>query len=127
MQSVELVLEGSVPSKKNSRINTSSGRSFPNKNFTDWHDDAIKQVRIQTKARFYNPVKVEVIIYYGDLKDADSDNKLTSILDMLVDAFVITSDKWKKVPSGSFDSVYRKGKPGATIKITEIDPAFTQT
>lgn len=115
-----LELEGNVPSKKNSRINLKSGVSIPSSSFTAWQADAIKQVRIKTRARFLKPVRVDVIIYYGTLREADSDNRLTSILDMLVEAMVLTSDKWKMVPSGSFDSVYREKKPGAVIKITEI-------
>lgn len=123
---LELILEGNVPSKKNQRVNTRSGRSFPSKNFTEWQSDAITQVRLQTRARLFNPVRVDVVIYYGTLAEADTDNRLTSILDMLVEAMVLPKDCWQRVPRGSFDSVYRKGKPGASIKITETEPAFTQ-
>ena len=123
---LELVLDGNVPSKKNSRTNTRTGRSFPSKNFTEWQENAMKEVRVQTRARFYEPVRVDVVIYYGTLAEADSDNRLTSILDMLVACFVLPKDSWQRVPRGSFDSVYRKGKPGAYIKITETEPAFTQ-
>lgn len=124
--SVELVLEGNVPSKKNSRVHTRSGASIPSKAFTDWQDDAITQLKFQTKERFFNPVRVDVVIYYGNLREADTDNRYTSILDMLVKALILKSDKWLLLPRGSFDSIYRKGKPGATIKITETEPAFTQ-
>lgn len=124
MLTLELV--GNVPSKKNSRINTPSGKSFPSKGFTDWQDSAIQQVRRQTRARFYTPIRIDVVIYYGTLREADTDNRLTSILDMLVEAMVLRSDKWASVPRGSFDSVYRKNRPGATVSITETQPAFTQ-
>lgn len=120
-----LELEGNVPSKKNSRINTRSGLSLPSKAFEEWQSDAIKQVRIQTRARFYKPVSVEATIYFGTLARADVDNRLTSILDMLVEAFVLKDDKWQDVPQISARGEYRKGKPGATIKIAELENTFT--
>lgn len=117
---LELVLDGNVPSKKNSRIHTRSGASIPSKAFTEWQDEAIRQVREQTKKRFYQPVSVDVVIYFGTLAKADCDNRLTSILDMLVAAFVLKDDKWQDVPNGSFRGEYRKGNPGALVRITEI-------
>ena len=126
MQSLNLTLEGNVPPKKNSRIHTKSGLSFPSKAFTEWQDDAIKQVRIQTKARFYNPVSVEVVIYFGKLARADVDNRLTSILDMLVEAFVLKDDDWQSVPRVVATGEYRKGQPGAIVTITEIKDVLTQ-
>lgn len=118
---VELQLEGSVPSKKNSRINRGDGMSFPSKKFIQWQDDALRQTRIQTRQRFLVPVAVEVIIYFGTMVRADLDNRLTSILDMLVEALVLPDDKWQDVPRMSVQAEYRKGKPGAFVRITELD------
>ena len=39
-----IILQGETPSKKNSRINTRSGRSFPNARYTRWHNDAVEQI-----------------------------------------------------------------------------------
>lgn len=119
-QIVELRLEGNVPSKKNQRINRGDGKSFPSKNFVQWQDDALKQVRMQTRHRFLVPVQVEVIIYFATLRKADVDNRLTSILDMLVEALVIRDDAWQNVPMVQAQGEYRKGKPGAFIRLTEI-------
>lgn len=118
---IELVLEGSVPSKKNQRINRGDGMSFPSKKFIQWQDDALKQVRMQTRQRFYVPVAAEVIIFFGTMVRADLDNRLTSILDMLVEALVLKDDKWQDVPRIAVQAEYRKGKPGAFIRLTEID------
>ena len=117
---IELVLEGNIPSKKNSRINRRDGMSFPNKKFIQWQTDALKQVRIQTRQRFLVPVGIELIIYFGTKGRADLDNRLTSILDMLVEALVLRDDKWQDVPRIAADAEYRKGKPGAFIRLTEI-------
>lgn len=118
---IELVLEGSVPSKKNQRINRGDGMSFPSKKFVQWQSDALKQIRMQTRQRFYVPVGVEVIIYFGTNIRADLDNRLTSILDMLVEVLVIRDDKWQDVPRIAVQAEYRKGQPGAFIRLTEIE------
>jgi Holliday junction resolvase RusA-like endonuclease len=118
---VELVFEGNVPSKKNSRINRGDGKSFPSKNYIDWENDALKQVRAQTRQRFLKPVSVEVIIYFGTNARADLDNRLTSILDMLVDALVLQDDKWQNIPMMQVQAEHRPRKPGAFVRITELE------
>jgi Holliday junction resolvase RusA-like endonuclease len=117
---VELVLDGSIPSKKNSRINLRSGVSIPSTKFTQWQDKAIWQVRQQTRERFFDPVHVDATIYFGTKVRADLDNRMTSILDMLVDALVLRDDKWQDVPKLTVSAEYRKGKPGAYIRISEL-------
>lgn len=117
---VELTLTGNIPSKKNSRVNLSSGVSVPNNKFVQWQNDAIKQVRIQSRARFYVPVALEVIVYFGTNGRADLDNRITSILDMLVEALVLRDDKWQDVPMIQAQAEYRKKEPGAFIRLTEV-------
>jgi Holliday junction resolvase RusA-like endonuclease len=118
---VELKIEGNVPSKKNSRVRTRSGSSIPSKAFSDWQESALWQVRQQTKVRFLKPVSLEVIIYFGTNGRADLDNRVTSVLDMLVEAIVIRDDKWQDVPRISAQAEYRKREPGAFIRLTELD------
>jgi Holliday junction resolvase RusA-like endonuclease len=118
---ITLQLAGNVPSKKNSRINRGDGMSFPSKRFEDWQNDALKQVRMQTRTRFLKPVGIEVIIYFGTKGRADLDNRLTSILDMLVEALVLKDDKWQDVPRMAVQAEYRKRDPGAFIRISELD------
>lgn len=117
---VELNLQGNVPSKKNSRINRGDGVSFPSKRYVEWEQSAILQTRLQTRHRFFEPVCVEVIIYFGTKTRADLDNRLTSILDMLVECLVLRDDKWQDVPRMAVQAEYRKGKPGAFVRITEV-------
>ena len=121
---IELVLEGSVPSKKNSRINNSEGKSFPSTKFTQWQEAALLQVRRQTRQRFYGLVQIELILYFGTLGRADTDNKVTSILDMLVEALVLKDDYWESVARTVYEAAYRPGKPGAFVRITELPSDF---
>ena len=81
----------------------------------------MKQVRIQTRERFYKPVQIEVIIYFATLAKADLDNRLTSILDMLVECLVIRDDKWQDVPLMKVQAEHRPKRGGAFIRITEMD------
>lgn len=121
---IELVLEGNIPSKKNSRINTRGGRSFPSKDFVQWQEDALRQVRMQTRERFNGFVQIEVIVYFATLGRADKDNKVTSILDMLVEGLVLKDDYWESVVRTVSEAAYRPGKPGAFIRITELPNDF---
>lgn len=121
---IELVLDGSVPSKKNSRINTKDGKSFPSTKFTQWQSDTLKQVRAQTRQRFYGHVQIELILYFATLGKADTDNKVTSILDMLVEALVLKDDYWESVARTVYEAAYRPGNGGAFIRITELPPDF---
>lgn len=120
-KTVELVLEGNVPSKKNSRINLRSGVSVPSNKFVQWQNDSIMEVRRQTRERFYKPVQIELIIYFATLGKADLDNRLTSILDMLVEALVLRDDKWQDVPLMKVQAEHRPRKGGAFIRITELE------
>lgn len=123
-QKVELVLEGTIPSKKNSRQNLSSGVSIPSKKFVQWQEDAIGAVRRQTRHRFLKPVSMEVIIYFGTDGRADLDNKVTSLLDMFVEALLLPDDKWQNVPLMKLQAEYRKNKPGAFIRLEELPAGF---
>jgi Holliday junction resolvase RusA-like endonuclease len=119
---VELIIHGNVPSKKNSRIRTRSGSYIPSAAFAEWQNQALWQVRAQCQQRFLAPVSVEVIIYFATKARADLDNRLTSILDMLVEGLVLRDDKWQDVPQISAKAEYRKGGPGAFIRISEVLP-----
>ena len=119
-QTAEITLEGSIPSKKNSRINRGDGVSFPSTKFVQWQNTAIREVRLQTRQRFLKPVSIELIIYFGTNGRADLDNRLTSILDMLVECMVLRDDKWQDVPLIKVQAEYRKNQPGAFIRLTEL-------
>lgn len=119
---IEIRLSGAIPSKKNQRINTKSGRSFASKEFTDWQTDALWQVRQQTRTRFLVPVSVDIICLFGRKTVSDLDNRLSSIMDMLKESLIIRDDKWEFVPSMSVRAHYQKGiENGAILRIREIN------
>lgn len=123
-KTVELIFKGTIPSKKNSRINTKDGLSFPNKKFVQWQDDSIVELRRQSRHRFFKPVSLEVIIYFGTIGKADIDNKVTSLLDMFSEALIIPDDKWQHVPIMKVQAEYRPGQPGAFVRIEELPDGY---
>lgn len=91
-------LVGNIPSKKNSRVNTSSGRSFPSKAFTDWQEYAMGEILTQGLVKFTSPVRITIAIGFKDRRRQDLDNRISSILDMLVKVGVVKDDCWTCVP-----------------------------
>jgi len=81
------------------------------------------QTRQQTRERFAGViVKVDAVIYFGTHGRADVDNRLTSILDMLVEMVVLPDDAYQCVADARAIGIYRKGNPGAFVRIREITP-----
>lgn len=90
---------GETPSKKNSRINTRSGKSFPNQHYAKWETEAVAQLMSQGRPKepIDVPIKLTVNFYHGDNVRRDSDNQLSSILDALQKAAVLSDDRWQIV------------------------------
>lgn len=89
-------LRGLVPSKKNARINTRSGRSFPSTRYTAWHKDAIEQLKGIKPIPSGTPL---VFTYYSDtMRRGDLSNKWQSIEDTFKDCGIITDDNWFILP-----------------------------
>lgn len=92
----KIVLYGSVPSKKNSRINTRSGRSFPSSKYTAWHKDAVQQLNGVECIASGTPL---TFTYYADSKrSGDLSNKWQSIEDTFTDCGIIIDDNWFELP-----------------------------
>lgn len=93
---IKIILHGSVPSKKNSRINTRSGRSFPSSKYTAWHKDAVKQLSGVGIIPSKTPL---VFTYYSDsMRSGDLSNKWQSIEDTFTDCGIIKDDNWFELP-----------------------------
>lgn len=91
-----ITLLGNVPSKKNSRINTRSGMSFPSSKYTAWHKDAVLQLRGVALIPKGTPL---IFTYYSDsLRSGDLSNKWQSIEDTFTDCGIIEDDNWFILP-----------------------------
>lgn len=92
----KITIYGSTPSKKNSRINTRSGRSFPSSKYTAWHKNASAQL-VGIKPIPGGTV-LNVTFFAGDNRKFDLSNKLESVMDLFVDLRIIQDDNWSIVP-----------------------------
>lgn len=91
---MKLILYGSTPSKKNSKIVICRGK-FPNlipsKNYTEWHKDALIQLKGKKKIESN---RITITFFAGDNRKFDLTNKAESIMDTLVDAGLIEDDNY---------------------------------
>ena len=111
-----------TPSKKNSRVvDRRTGRTFPNKRYTDWHKAAAIYVRQQNAHPLDGgPFVLYLEFTHGDRVRRDSDNGVSSILDLLVDCGVLPDDNWMVVSKINVSNLYDKGNPGVHISIIPL-------
>ena len=114
-----------TPSKKNSRVvDRRTGRTFPNKRYTEWHKAAALYVRQQhTHPLDEGPFALYLEFTHGDRVRRDSDNGVSSILDLLVDCGVLPDDNWMVVSKINVSNLYDKGNPGVNISIVSLTDA----
>lgn len=112
-------LDGETPAKKNSRITLPNGRTIPSKKFQDWHKAAMVQLISQQKPKkpIESPVSIMLSFYHGDLRRRDSDNGTSSIMDLLVDAEILSDDNWQIVRQIDVFNYYEKNKARCRITI----------
>ena len=90
----KIIITGSTPSKKNSRIIVCRGKfpqNFPSANYTAWHKDALLQLTGK------KPIKSKELVltfFAKDNRKFDLSNKCESIMDTLVDAGLIEDDNY---------------------------------
>ena len=110
-----------TPSKKNSRVtDTRTGRTFPNRKFVEWHKNAVAYFRSHFSKDFKPfgcPVFVDIVFTHGTLRRCDSDNKVSSILDLLVDVGMIPDDNWQIVRNICVTNRYEKGFSSCTVEV----------
>jgi len=111
-----------TPSKKNSRVvDRRTGRTFPNKRYNEWHKAASLYVRQQNAHPLdEGPFALYLEFTHGDLVRRDSDNGVSSILDLLVDCGVLQDDNWMVVSKIVTTNLYDKGNPGVNISIIPL-------
>jgi Holliday junction resolvase RusA-like endonuclease len=115
-------LSGEVGCKKNcNKFNSVTRRVYKTAHFRNWHDSALLQLK--SKGLPAVPIgrfRIEITLYHGTLRRVDSDNQVTSILDLLQDSCIIKDDCWTCVSEKVIRDVYRKGEPGALIEIEPL-------
>lgn len=121
-----ITIEGSVPSKKNSKTiakNKRTGSMFimSNQNVKSWQNSAaIQLLAYRLKEPFQKRVEMSIMFYVKDNRRRDLDNMLTTIQDALVKANILTDDSWQYLRIGKLDAEVDKNNPRAIITIHEI-------
>lgn len=117
-----------TPSKKNSRVtDRRSGRTFPNKRFTEWHRAAALWLRSHYRCeRMEGPVEIRLTFIHPTLRRKDADNGTSSIFDLLVDVGILPDDCWTVVMEHSVRNRYEKGVACCTIEIERADSGGTR-
>ena len=122
---IRFQIMGETPSKKNSKIRTKSGYMIPSKAHQKWHTDAMVQLNSQLamiKPRILlieTPVIISIDFYHGDYVRRDSDNQVSSLMDLLQDAGVLCDDNWQIVRQIHVRNYYEKREARCLIEIEE--------
>ncbi len=130
--------EGNTPSKKNQKkigIHPKTKRImiFPSTEFERWHKPAVLQMKLQmsrmVQAHWPIPRCKHVIakIFYTDKRRRDTSNTFESIMDLLVDAGVLTDDNWSVVGPTLIYPFLRPERPGWEIALVTDEPEQPRT
>jgi hypothetical protein len=95
---MEIIFEGRIPSKKNSKVLTRGGAIVPSKAYRKWH--AAELHTLLNAGYVPAPFAIEYAFWIGGVTipaDFDLTNAIESINDLLVDAKIIDDDKWLKL------------------------------
>lgn len=116
------IINGEVVPKKNSRITLKNGKTIPSSRFTTWHIKAQAELYLQSRPE--KPINSECIInfvlYHSNNARRDSDNQISSILDLLQDVYILEDDRWQIVKEIKVSNCIDKEKPRCEITILTI-------
>jgi hypothetical protein len=112
-------LDGNIPSKKN-RVRFGAHGTYHDKTFTTWHKQAVLQLAPQWTIHPWisHAKEVSISFTYEALRAKDLTNCAESIMDLLVDVYILKDDSFKIVPHLVLNGVYCKGESKTTIRIT---------
>lgn len=108
-------LTGETPSKKNNRIGLRSGKNIPSERYQKWKKAKYIELLHQgiLCPPINQPVKISFVFRHNDFKTRDTDNQISSILDLLKDSKVISDDNWKIV-----NEIYAKAVKSEESNVT---------
>lgn len=96
---------------------------IPSKAHQKWHTDALLQLnaqlcRIDPMPNLIDyPVSIHIDFYHGNYVRRDSDNQVSSIMDLLQDAKVLLDDNWQIVRQIHVRNFYEKNEARCLIEI----------
>ena len=124
---ISFILQGRTPSKKNNKrvvTNRSTGKPMiiSSFDFMVWQNEAIVSLMAQHVPRQeIQCCKINFHFTMGDKKRTDIDNKISSILDMLVKYRTIAGDHWQVVRELKATADFQKDFWSCKVMIEEIE------
>ncbi len=122
MKTYKFILRGETPSKKNSKRLTRNGRLISSEKFYAWHNEKmfelLKQARPESALSGILFIKFTFI--HETLQKRDSDNQITSILDLLKDVKIIEDDNWTIVRKIEVNNYYEKNNAHCIVEIMDL-------
>ena len=115
-------LEGAIVPKARPR-NSRCGHSYLPGNYREWKNEAIILLAAQHQGPAFDvPVAISIILTGKHSQRGDGDNVMGSILDVMVQAEILTDDNLKQLPSVSLVLIHSSDPPLARIRVsTELD------
>ncbi len=132
-----ITLHGRIPSKKNSKRLVMFGHRpgiISSKDYEAWHTLASYELKGQVKGmtnriRLSGQHRIEITFFAAKRFKADLTNKAESIMDLLVDNYVIEDDNWFVVPEilltfGGIDKTNERAI--IEIRKVKVDPKINE-
>ena len=96
------IISGIIPSKKNNKfIVMKDGKPIiiSSEKYRDWEKDMMWVLRVQNREKLFinYPVSISFRFYSKTKRKFDLDNKVTSLLDLLVKASILDDDNYNVV------------------------------
>lgn len=103
---MNITLHGRVPSKKNSKRIAYAGHRpiiISSKDYEVWHTIASFELVAECrkggfKDMLIGPLRISMTMFGENKRLFDLTNKAESVMDLLVDNFIIKDDNWKEIP-----------------------------
>ena len=111
-----------TPSKKNSRQFLKNGKNIPSIQYQSWEQEAyyiLKTHKERPLDPIDKPVKICMTFTHGDNVRRDSDNQVSSILDLLQEIEILKDDCWQIIRQIEVHNEFEKGKSKVLIEISD--------
>jgi Holliday junction resolvase RusA-like endonuclease len=89
---MKYIIPWRIPSKKNSK-QVFRNRLFPSKNYIAWQKEMMQYLQDEYgQLRTYDSCEIKMTIFFPDRRKSDLTNKAESIMDLLVDFWILKDD-----------------------------------